>query len=153
MRQSAEVLKVIIYKVWCKWDLSRWKENKFFINIQLSLSLTSGFNMSYLYINSYCSGTMIFINMAFLMPSSLMVFTSRSMSSHYQQIPNLITKNDAKISFAFPSLRAPHLIFCFLFFFFPQWTDGLITVWSSFRTEMLNVNILHIQEMLCKFIL
>lgn len=96
LQQSVEVLKVIIYKVWCKWNLSRRKENKFFINIQLSLSLTSGFNMSYLYINSYRSGTMIFIKVAFLMPSSLMFFTSRSVSSHYQQIPNLIAKKGCK---------------------------------------------------------
>lgn len=38
MQPSVEVLKVIIYKGWCKWNLPQWKENKFFINIQLSLS-------------------------------------------------------------------------------------------------------------------
>lgn len=33
LQQSVEVLKVIIYKVWCKRNLPLQKENKFFINI------------------------------------------------------------------------------------------------------------------------
>lgn len=96
MQQSVEVLKVIIYKVWCKWNLSQRKENKFFINIQLSLSLTSGFNMSFLYVNSYCSRTILFIKVAFLDRALLVFFSSRSASSHYQQIPNLIAKEGCK---------------------------------------------------------
>ena len=74
LQQSVEVLRVIIYKVWCKWNLPQWKENKFLINIQLSLSLTSNINMPYLYINSYWLGAIIFTKVAFLVPSSLQFF-------------------------------------------------------------------------------
>ena len=74
LQQSVEVLRVIIYKVWCKWNLPQWKENKFLINIQLSLSLTSNINMPYLYINSYWLGAIIFTKVVFLVPSSLQFF-------------------------------------------------------------------------------
>lgn len=77
LQQSVEVLRVIIYKVWCKWNLPQWKENKFLINMQLSLSLTSSINMPYHYINSYCSGMIIFTKVAFLVPSSSQFFKSQ----------------------------------------------------------------------------
>lgn len=79
------------------------------------------------------------------------------MSSHYQQIPNLIARKKKKACKNKLSVSSPESSFHSPVFwvFLNEQVGGLITVCggSSFQTELLTVNILHTQEMFCKFIL
>lgn len=48
--------------------------NKFYINIQLSLSLTLDSGCPTVYINSYCLGAKVFMKVAFSVPASVRIF-------------------------------------------------------------------------------